>query len=468
MNFASLIFIPFLAVVLLLYWLVPNKFRWVVILISSYFFYAFLNYWLISLIIGTTLVSYGGALLIEKYENKKKIFLILTLIICFASLFVFKYLDFVIQTTGKAFSLMGLNVSFKPLNLILPVGISFYTFQTAAYVIDVYRGRIKAERHLGYYASFVSYFPQLVAGPIEKADKLLPELKKEHHLTFEDFSVGLKEFTIGFLKKIVIADFFVIYVNQIYDSLGSSSGIEIILATFLFGIVIYADFSGYSQIARGIGKWMGVDLSVNFDRPYLSSSFKEFWHRWHITLNNFFTDYVYIPMGGSQKGKVRKYLNIMVVFLLSGLWHGASIHFIIWGAVCGLILVLEDIISPFLWKNNAKPQLKKIISIIFVYLIINLCWIFFRCQSLSEIGTAFSRIFVYFGSGFDIAFFSTLNIILLFICLVVLVMSYYLPLLDKTNYLHYGLYFILIVSISIMYVYHLNQGGENEFIYFQF
>lgn len=468
MNFTSLIFIPFLAVTLLLYWLIPNKFRWIAILISSYFFYTFLNYWLIFLIIGTTLVSYFGAILIEKYESKKKLIMVISVILCFASLFLFKYLDFTLNLVTGAFSLIHLNISIEPLNLVLPVGISFYTFQTTAYIIDVYRGKTKAERHIGYYASFVSFFPQLVAGPIEKADKLIPELRKEHHLSFDDFALGLKDVVIGFLKKVVIADFLIIYVNKIYDALAISSGVEIILATFLFGLVIYSDFSGYSQIAKGVAKWMGIDLSENFNRPYLSSSLKEFWNRWHITLNNYFTEYVYIPLGGNQKGRVRKYLNIMIVFFLSGLWHGAALHFVLWGVVSGLLLIIEDLMSPLLEKIPLNIHLKRIFSIALAYFVINICWIFFRCQSISDVGLVFTRLFTEFGSGFDISFFNLINTSLIIIAVISLITSYYLPLISKENYLHIAVYFVLITAISIMYIYNLSQGGENEFIYFQF
>lgn len=471
MNFISISFFIFLPIVLLLFWLVPNKYRYLVLILGSYFFYSFLNYWLILLILFTTLVSYLGARGIEKYQNKKKLFLVLTIIACLGSLFVFKYLDFSIGLFGKFFSLVGLNLSINPLNIILPVGISFYTFQTLGYVIDVYKGKMKAERHIGYYALFVSFFPQLVAGPIEKASKLIPELKKEHHFSFDNFSYGLRYVMSGFIKKVLIADFLVIYINNIYGSLAISSGIEILLATFLFGLVIYCDFSGYSEIAVGISKWLDIDLTMNFNRPYLSSSFKEFWNRWHITLNDFFTEYIYIPLGGSQKGRFRKYLNIFIVFFISGLWHGASVHFILWGVVCGLLLIIEDLLHPLINKITIKDSIKKIIGIIITYLIINLCWIFFRAQSLNDIGLIFKQIFTNFGSGFDTAFFTIFNTVLLILCLITLPLTYYLPIInkeDKYAYAHIGLYALLIIVVSLMYIHNLNAVGENSFIYFQF
>lgn len=471
MNFISISFFIFLPIVLLLFWLVPNKYRYLVLILGSYFFYSFLNYWLILLILFTTLVSYLGARGIEKYQNKKKLFLVLTIIACLGSLFIFKYLDFSIGLFGKFFSLVGLNLSINPLNIILPVGISFYTFQTLGYVIDVYKGKMQAERHIGYYALFVSFFPQLVAGPIEKASKLIPELKKEHHFSLDNLSYGLRYVISGFIKKVLIADFLVIYVNNIYGNLGISSGVEILLATFLFGLVIYCDFSGYSEIAVGISKWLDIDLTMNFNRPYLSSSLKEFWNRWHITLNDFFTEYIYIPLGGSQKGRFRKYLNIFIVFFISGLWHGASVHFVLWGIVCGLLLIIEDLLHPLINKITIKDSVKKIIGIIITYLIINICWLFFRAQSLNDIGLIFKQIFTNFGSGFDTTFFTIFNTVLLILCLITLPLTYYLPIIineDKYAYAHIGLYALLIIVVSLMYIYNLNAVGESSFIYFQF
>ena len=471
MNFTSVVFFIFLPIALLVYWLTPNRFRWIALLIASYFFYAFLNYWLIGLIAFTTLVSYFGARGIEKYANRKKLILVLVLIACLGTLFTFKYLDFTLSSIGSIFSLCGLNVSIQPLNLILPVGISFYTFQTIGYVVDVYKGEIKAEHHFGYFALFVSFFPQLVAGPIEEAGKLLPELRKEHRICFDDFSEGLKYVVSGFVKKILIADFLVQYVNSIYGNLAERGGFEILLATFLFGIVIYCDFSGYSEIALGLAKWMGIDLSKNFDRPYLSSSFKEFWRRWHITLNRFFTKYVYIPLGGSKHGRIRKYLCIFLVFFLSGLWHGASLHFVIWGVVCGVLLIIEDLLSPLLSKIKMNELAQKIIGIVLVYLVINLSWIFFRGQSMSDIGIAFSRIFQGFASAFDTAFFSIINIIMMVAALITLPLVHYLPNIEFQSKHRYGyvcVYVLLILVVSIAYINNLNLHGESSFIYFQF
>ena len=471
MNFTSLAFFIFLPIVLLLYWLLPNKYRYLALLVASYFFYSFLNYWLILLILASTLVSYLGARGMERFPKKRKLILALSLIACFGSLFTFKYLDFALSSIGTIFSLCGLNLSIRPLNLVLPVGISFYTFQTVGYLIDVYRGKTQAERHIGYYALFVSFFPQLVAGPIESSSKLLPELRKEHHLDFDRFGEGFKFVLSGFIKKVLIADFLALYVDKIYGNLPISGGGEILLATFLFGLVIYCDFSGYSEIALGVAKWMDVDLSKNFDRPYLSSSLREFWRRWHITLNRFFTEYVYIPLGGSKKGRVRKYLAIFLVFLLSGLWHGASLHFVLWGVVGGVLLIIEDLLRPLLAKVPLSENWRRIAGIFFTYLIVNLCWIFFRAQSINEVGVAFARIFSAFAAAFDTTFFTGFNIALLVLGIAILPLTHYLPALrgeGKTNNAIVALYVVLIVAVSVAYVHHLNLHGESSFIYFQF
>ena len=471
MNFTSLVFFLFLPIVLLLFWLTPNRFRYITLLIASYFFYAFLNYWLIFLIVFTTLVSYFGAWGIEKSAKHKKAILVWVLIACLGALFTFKYLDFTISTIGSVFSLCGLNLSLRPLNLVLPVGISFYTFQTIGYVVDVYRGKVKAERHIGYFALFVSFFPQLVAGPIESAGKLLPELRKEHHFDSDKLAEGLRYVVSGFVKKVLIADFLVLYVDSVYGNLASYSGFEILLATFLFGIVIYCDFSGYSEIAKGVAKWMDVDLSQNFDRPYLCSSFREFWRRWHITLNRFFTEYVYIPLGGSKRGKIRKYLAIFLVFFLSGLWHGASLHFVIWGVVCGLLLIAEDLLSPLLAKLKMKDSARKVIGIVLTYVVINLCWLFFRAQTIQDIGLIFGKILTGFAGSFDSSFFSAIHITLLCLTLVLLPLVHYLPkpsFKEGSNCALIGLYVVLILVISLIYIEHLNVQGESSFIYFQF
>ena len=333
MLFNSLEYAVFLPTVFLLYWILPHKYRWIVLLVASYYFYMCWNVEYVFLILFTTVVSYVAAIFMEKANGKKerKTLLLFTAAASLWILFIFKYLNFVLESIRGMSGLLGINVSLWTVQILLPVGISFYTFQTLSYVIDVYRGKIKAERHFGYYASFISFFPQLVAGPIERTENLLPQIKEEHCFDSEKMKYGLKLMAFGFFKKLVIADGVSVYVDRIYNDLGSYQGFSLIAATVFFAIQIYCDFSGYSDIAIGTAELFGIRLMKNFDSPYFSCSIKEFWSRWHISLSSWFRDYVYIPLGGNRCGKLRHSFNLLVTFLVSGLWHGANWTFLAWG-----------------------------------------------------------------------------------------------------------------------------------------
>ena len=349
-------FLIFLPVVVLLYWLLPHKGRWMLLLAASYLFYMSWNVWLVGLIFLTTLTAYIAGIGIDRTENKKakKAWLVGTLIICLGALVFFKYINFILESVTGIVRLFHAEQDDIVLNVILPVGISFYTFQTLSYVIDVYRGDFKAERHFGYFALYVSYFPQLVAGPIERPQTLLPQLKERHHIEEEDLLSGAKWLLSGFFRKCVVADFCGIFVNKVYADLGNANGLAVFAASALFLIQIYNDFAGYSEIAMGSARLMGVRLTKNFDKPLTSTSYTEFFRRWHITLNQWFTQYVYIPLGGNRKGKARKILNTLIVFTLCGLWHGANWTFVLWGLVAGVAVSVETLLkkSP---KNSLPP-----------------------------------------------------------------------------------------------------------------
>lgn len=306
MSFNSWQFLIFLSLVVLVYWLLPHRARWAMLLVASYIFYMSWNVWLIVLIMITTVTAYGFAIGIEgpRSVRLKKLFLAITLIICLGLLVFFKYINFLIESVVGVIRLFNAEQDDIALNILLPVGISFYTFQTLSYVIDVYRGDYKSERHFGYFALYVSYFPQLVAGPIEKPQTLLPQLRREHKFNEEDMLEGGRWLLSGFFRKCVVAGFCGIFVNRVYVDLGSSSGLAVLVASALFLIQIYNDFAGYSEIAMGSARLMGVKLSKNFDKPLTSTSYTEFFRRWHITLNQWFTQYVYIPLGGNRKGTV--------------------------------------------------------------------------------------------------------------------------------------------------------------------
>ena len=405
MSFNSLEFLIFLPIVVLLYWVLPHRVRWVLLLIASYYFYMSWNAWLIFLIMSTTLVSYVAAILIERTESvkTKRIWLVVTLVICLGCLVFFKYFNFLLDSVIDFLNLFSLNIDSISLNILLPVGISFYTFQTLSYVIDVYRGNYRAEYHLGYYALYVSYFPQLVAGPIESPGVLLPQLRAKHSLSGEDLSMGMKQLISGFFRKCVIADFCGIFVDAVYADLASCTGLAVFLASFLFLLQIYNDFAGYSEIALGAARLMGVKLSVNFDRPLLSVSTTEFYRRWHITLNRWFTQYVYIPLGGNRKGMARKLLNTLIVFSLCGLWHGANWTYVLWGLSAGIMVCIESLIKKpvrkFCSKIHVNLQshgvrfLRHIVMLL--YATINV--VLFRSQSIGDIITAYTQIFTSFG-----------------------------------------------------------------------
>ncbi len=407
MLFNSLPYAIFLVLVFALHWLLPNRFRWIMLLIASYYFYMSWNPELVVLIALTTLVSYSCGLLIEHFrgaEGRKahlsKLFMILALVICFGVLFFYKYFNFFsvsVTSLLRAFSLPAQEFTLK---LVLPVGISFYTFQTLSYVVDVYRGRISAEKHLGYYALYVSFFPQLVAGPIERSDHLIPQLRAKRTFDSDEGIAGLKWIALGLFKKIVIADTLSVYVNTVYNDLPTHHGFSFVIATLSFAIQIYCDFSGYSDIAIGSAKLLGVKLMKNFDSPYFSHSVREFWSRWHISLSTWFRDYVYIPLGGNRTKLARHLINLMITFLLSGLWHGANWTFVCWGALHGFYIIVETLLRKFMphaaipaQGNRVSQTLHSAGQIILTFILVCFAWVFFRANSLSDAVYGLSHVF---------------------------------------------------------------------------
>lgn len=407
MSFNSWQFLIFLPIVVLLYWVLPHKARWAMLLIASYIFYMSWNVWLIVLILITTVTAYGFAIAIEKTQNirLKKLYLSVTLIICLGLLIFFKYINFILESAIGVIRLFGGTPDDIVLNIILPVGISFYTFQTLSYVVEVYWGKFKAERHFGYFALYVSYFPQLVAGPIEKPQTLLPQLREEHKFSEEDMLEGGKWLLSGFFRKCVVADFCGLFVDKVYADLGNANSFAVFAASALFLIQIYNDFAGYSEIALGSARLMGVKLSKNFEKPLTSTSYTEFFRRWHITLNQWFTEYVYIPLGGNRKGKFRKILNTLIVFALCGLWHGANWTFVLWGLVAGVMISIETLLRKPFGRLCEKANIDlenpaiKLLRQIFIFLLFTFSCVLFRAQSVAEVGVAFRQMFTAWGIG---------------------------------------------------------------------
>ena len=478
MNFNSIQYLIFLPIVFCLYWALPHKYRWVLLLTASYYFYMSWNAKYVFLILFTTAITYWCAIMLERHpEHKvKKRILIVTLVACLGVLAVFKYLVFLSDTVVRVLALFSIQLHPMTLRLLLPVGISFYTFQTLSYVIDVYRGDMKAEHHFGKYATFISFFPQLVAGPIERSSNLLPQIKNEHSFDYAFAREGLLLMAWGFFKKVVIADTLAIYADKIFNNVFSYSGFSLIVATFFFTIQIFCDFSGYSDIAIGTAKLFGIQLMDNFRSPYFSSSIKEFWSRWHISLSTWLRDYVYIPLGGNRVSPVRHKLNLLITFLVSGLWHGANWTFVAWGGVHGLGQILEE-----LFRKKAKKQnvLSHFISVVLVFCFVALAWIFFRAQSFSEVNHVFTHLFTgitnpvrYLYKGYRDIYMPVSLIIRTIIMLFILSLHDMYALNHDIqagiNRIPTVARWILYLLFAWMLIAFMPIGADQEFIYFQF
>ncbi|MEZ4801576.1 MAG: MBOAT family O-acyltransferase [Gelidibacter sp.] len=358
------------------------------ILVSSYVFYGWWDWRFLFLIAISSLVDFyiGKKLYVTEQKNKRKQLLFVSLFVNLGLLFYFKYTNFFIETFVDSFRLFGSKLQVSTLNIILPVGISFYTFQTLSYTIDIYRKQLEPTKDTLSFFSFVAFFPQLVAGPIERASHLLPQFYRTYKFDYNQVKSGLLLMAFGLFKKMVIADRAAILVNQVYNSPTDYYGYETIIATVLFAFQIYCDFSGYSDIAIGAARTLGFDLMKNFDSPYFSKSITEFWRRWHISLSTWFRDYVYIPLGGSRNGKYKTYANLFIVFLVSGLWHGAAITFVVWGAIHGIFIVIEKALSGVRKKifPSKKHILNYILALPFTFFIVCVAWVFFRANSFSD------------------------------------------------------------------------------------
>ncbi|MCC8098268.1 MAG: MBOAT family protein [Eubacterium sp.] len=387
MLFNSANYIIFFITVLVLYYVLPYKLRWVMLLIASIIFYMDWEPALIILILFSSLVNYASARLIYKNRRRKGLkqgILIFWMVITFGLLIFFKYLMFLSSLLSEIFGFFGLSLPIREFDIILPMGISFYTFQAAAYTIDVYRGELKPVKNYFRFTLFITFFPQLVAGPIERAKNLLRQLFKRHPFEVDNIIFGLKFMVLGYFKKVVIADRIAIVVDTIFNSPESFGGISFIAGALLFTVQIFCDFSGYSDIAIGTAKTLGINLMTNFDRPYFSRSIKEFWRRWHISLSGWFKDYVYIPLGGNRVSKPGWALNILITFVLSGIWHGANLTFIVWGALHGIFQIIGKIKDSVIGRFKPKFFVFEIISGIITFCLVAFAWIFFRANTLGD------------------------------------------------------------------------------------
>ncbi len=476
MSFTTPIFFVFLPAVLLLYRQLPHRLRMPLLLAASYLFYAYYDWRLLILIFITTAVSYAAARYMSSKGSKKqrRPALILTMCICLGILFIFKYFNFAVGGIFALSRLFGANADFKGFDIILPMGISFYVFQTMSYVFDVYYGKITAEKNIGFYGLFVVFFPQLVAGPIERPGDLLPQLKASLNPNRHDLSQGMRLLLRGYAKKLLIADFIAGYVDNAYNNPGSAGGMALAVATVLFAVQIYCDFSGYSDIALGCGRLMGIKLTTNFNEPYRAVTIRDFWRRWHISLTRWFTDYLYIPLGGSHKGLVRQCINIIITFLVSGLWHGASLTFIVWGGLHGIYLAAETLIL----RGRQLSSKSKIPGRIITFLLVCFAWIFFRAGSITDAFGIIRSIAVNplpgnFMSGLGISQLELITTAALIILLPFI--DRLMPLATGSDEAHAKvqhktalIYMILILAIIICRCLVLTDHGATAFIYFQF
>lgn len=400
MLFNSGKYVIFLPVVVLLYYLLPAKAKKYWLLAASYYFYMCWNAKYALLIFASTLITWLSGLGLEsvkrrgygeaKRERLKKLIVALSLVSNLGILFYFKYFNFALGLLQSVFARLHIALSVPAFDILLPVGISFYTFQALGYTMDVYRGHIPAERDLFTYALFVSFFPQLVAGPIERSGNLLGQLSVQHKFSFDNLREGLLILLWGFFLKLVIADRLALYIDAVYGARYLYPGWYLTLAAVLFAIQIYCDFYGYSTIAMGSAKLLGIDLMENFKSPFLSASVAEFWRNWHVSLTSWFKDYLYIPLGGSRKGKFRKQLNRMIVFLVSGLWHGADMSYVIWGGLNGVYQVIGELLMPLrtrlckLLHIDRQSLGVKLVQIPVTFLLFAFSLIFFRAGSVGE------------------------------------------------------------------------------------
>lgn len=396
MLFNSISFIAFFPIVVLFYFLIPKKVRYLWLLATSYFFYMCWNAKYALLLLNSTAITYLSGLLIDRCdrggqpENRKKFYVALSFSINLSILFMFKYFDFTIENINFILRKWNLRVIASPFDLLLPVGISFYIFQALSYTMDVYRKEIYVERNFFKYALFVSFFPQLVAGPIERSKNLLKQINRTNDFSYENFRRGLLIMLWGYFQKIVIADRIGLLVDTVFSNVEQYEGGYYLLASILFAIQIYCDFSGYSLIAVGAAKVMGFQLMKNFDCPYFAESVTEFWRRWHISLTSWFRDYLYIPLGGNRKGTARKYVNILIVFLVSGLWHGAQWTYIIWGGANGLFQIIGSMLRPLRKKIAKFLRVKeesvghRIFKTFLTFTLVDFTWIFFRAESIHD------------------------------------------------------------------------------------
>ena len=468
MIFNSVHFIIFFIVTTILYYALPHRYRWAFLLTISCYFYMVFKPIYILILAGTIVVDYFAGLFLESTTNpkRKKIFLVASIIANVGVLAVFKYYNFINDNLTELLGVFHIKNEIPMLRILLPIGLSFHTFQAMSYTIEVYRGKQQAEKHFGIYALYVMYYPQLVAGPIERPQNILHQLKEKVVFNYDHIVSGLKFILWGMFVKVVIADRLSIYVDIVYNSPEHHSAISSLVATLFFTFQIYCDFSGYSSIAIGCAKVLGIDLMTNFRRPYMSTSIREFWTRWHISLSTWFRDYLYIPLGGNRVSVYRNMFNLFFVFLVSGLWHGANWTFIIWGALHGFYLMFEIMFDRLLPSVKLPRSIRWMLN----FVLVAIAWVFFRASNFQTAKQILKNIYtfkpgpLYIGNASYLVY-SFLLILFLFAAEynAEKLNNRYAWLYSERKVLRWSAYLFLILTLLSIGVF---NGGQ--FIYFQF
>ncbi len=476
MLFNSFIFFIFLALVLPIYYITPSKMKNLVLVLASYVFYGYWDYRFTALLAISTIIDFTVGQKLYKCQELKnqKRWLLLSMFSNLGILAVFKYYGFFVESFAPLASIFGGNLDYLHLNIILPVGISFYTFQTMSYTIDIYRGRLTPTKKFIDFAVFVSFFPQLVAGPIERATNLLPQIVKRPMPSKSQIEKGVVLIITGLFKKVMIGDAAGRIVDNIFSQPDIYKSPELLAALVLFSIQIYADFSGYTSIARGTAKLLGIELMKNFEQPYLSQNITEFWRRWHISLSSWLKDYLYISLGGNRKGMKRTYINLMITMLLGGLWHGASWNFIIWGALHGVYLVIHKLVSD---KKKVKygyrysgllSLFKYLFNVSLTFFLVLFAWLFFRSPDFSTATTFIMKMIYWESSAFTMKFF-IITISFTFVMILFDIFEYYTKrhtfiLTIKNKGIVMGILVVMLLA-SCLFMF---QNEALPFIYFQF
>lgn len=491
MLFNSLNFIVFVVTVVIIYYFLPkNIYRKAFILGASYYFYACFDPTMLVILLSVTGVAYTYGFVMERQilklvqdddkgdnQQNRKGLLASTIVLLLLPLLTFKYLDFLMDSTSDMLSLASLTVEMPDFELFLPIGISFYTFMAVGYVVDVYKGKVPVEKNLLDFALFVGFFPQIASGPIGRAGQLIPQLKEKHPLLYKNISAGAKMMLWGFFMKLVVGDRAGIYVDTVFGNYMHHNGVSLMLATFMYTIQIYCDFAGYSLIAIGTARTMGIDLMENFRRPYFAISVADFWRKWHISLSTWFRDYVYFPCGGSRCSKPKMYRNLMITFLVSGLWHGAAYNFILWGGYHGVNQIFGYLLRPAkdkvrnLLHIGDDSNIRRVLDIFMTFCLVAYGWMLFYApdmQFIVDVTTGYFNVgmpyihqttIFFFGIGFAILFLKDYKDEYLSDKVIVFGQKY--PRMTVVcNYLKYALLSILIVWIGVL--------GGGQFIYFKF